>query len=185
MDGSTRTVEVLLVGGRSGVGKTSVAAEASELLQSAGAAHCLIDGDDLDAAHPRAPDDPRGSTLAEADLRALWADYAAIGHTRAICVNTVSALEAPMVLRAMGGGTAVTVLLTATEATAAARLGGREAGSALEEHVHRSAVMATHLQAEAGADVIQIPTDGRSVAEVALEVLRTGGWLEAPGPVAS
>lgn len=71
---------VLLIGGRSGVGKTSVAAEASKLLQAAGVAHCLIDGDNLGAAYPKAPDDPHGSALAEANLRALWANYAAIGH---------------------------------------------------------------------------------------------------------
>lgn len=54
--------EVLLIGGRSGVGKTSVAFEVSELLQGADVAHCLIDGDNLDAAYPTTPDDPHGKT---------------------------------------------------------------------------------------------------------------------------
>jgi len=184
MDDSAGPVQVLLIGGRSGVGKAAVAAEASELLQAAGMAHCLIDGDDLDAAHPKAPGDSHGTALTEANLRALWANYAAIGHTRAICVNTVSVLEAPMVLRAVGGGTAVAVLLTATDATAAARLGGREIGSAVDEHVHRSSVMASRLQAEAGPEVARVPTDGRSVTAIAQEVLRTCGWLTAHGPPA-
>lgn len=180
VDDPADAVQVLLIGGRSGVGKTSVAAEVSQLLQAAGVAHCLIDGDNLDAAHPKAPDDPHGTALTEANLRALWTNYAAIGHTRAIYVNTVSVVEASMVLRAVGGGTAVAVLLTATDATAAARLAGREIGSALEEHVHRSAVMAGHLEAEAGAEVVRVPTDGRSVTAVAEEALRRCGWLGAP-----
>lgn len=173
-------MQVLLVAGRSGVGKTSVAAEASELLQAAGVAHCLIDGDNLDAAYPKAPEDPHGTALTEANLRALWTNYAAIGHSRVIYVNTVSVLEVAMVLRAVGGRTARGVLLTATEATAASRLTGREIGSALERHLQRSAVMAAHLESEAGAEVARVPTDGRRVADVATTVLRTCGWLTAP-----
>lgn len=175
----TTDVTVLLIGGRSGVGKTSVAAEASELLQAAGVAHCLIDGDNLDAAYPKAADDPDGSALTETNLRALWAGYAAIGHTRAIYVNTVSVLEAPMVVRAMGGGTAASVLLTAADDTAAVRLARREIGSALGTHVRRSTAMAAHLRREATADVVQVPTDGRGVGDIAREVLHACGWLEA------
>jgi len=174
----TSDVTVLLIGGRSGVGKTSVAAEASELLQAAGVAHCLIDGDNLAAAYPKASEDPHGSALAEANLRTLWAGYAAIGHARAIYVNTVSVLEAQMVLRAMEGGTAAAVLLTADDDTAAARLGRREIGSALDEHVHRSTTMAARLQSEAGVDVMRVSTDGRSVTEIAHEVLQTCGWMD-------
>jgi Cdc6-like AAA superfamily ATPase len=180
VDDSTRTVQVLLLAGRSGVGKTSVAAEVSELLQAARVAHCLIDGDNLDAAYPKAPEDPHGTALTEANLRALWGNYAAIGHTRAIYVNTVSVLEPAMVLRAVGGGEVCGVLLTASDATAAARLEGREIGSALERHLQRSAAMAAHLEAQAGAEVVRVPTDGRSVADLAGQVVRTCGWLTAP-----
>lgn len=99
----TSDVTVLLTVGRSAVGKTSVAAEASVLLQEAGVAHCLIDGDDLSAAYPEAADASHGSALTEANLRAPRAGCTAIGQTRAIHVNTVSVLEAAMVPRAMGG----------------------------------------------------------------------------------
>ena len=92
--------EVLLVGGRSGVGKTSVAYQVSEQWQAAGVAHCLIDGDRLSAAYPRPPDDPAGSALTEADLHAMWADYVAVGYRRLIYVNTVSVLERAMIVRA-------------------------------------------------------------------------------------
>jgi gluconate kinase len=175
-------VEVLLLGGRSGVGKTSVGYEVSELLQAAGVAHCLVDGDNLDAAHPRPPDDPHGTALTEANLRALWANYAAIGHTRVVYVNTVSVLEAAMVLRAVGGGTAARVLLTAGDAVVAERLAAREVGSALERHLRRSAQAAEHLEAQAGPDVVRVATDGRTVTEVAAEVLRVAGWLPEPAP---
>ncbi|MEJ5913128.1 hypothetical protein [Pseudokineococcus sp. 1T1Z-3] len=130
----------------------------------------MIDGDNLSAAYPKAADDPHGGALTETNLQALWAGYAAVGHTRAIYVNTVSVLEAAMVLRAMGGGAATAVLLTADDDTAAARLGQREIGSALATHVRRSTAMAEHLQREADADVIRVATDDRHVQDIALVV---------------
>ena len=41
-----------MLGGRAGVGKTSVANEMSALLRAADLAHCHIEGDVLDAAYP-------------------------------------------------------------------------------------------------------------------------------------
>ena len=169
--------EVLLIGGRSGAGKTSVAYEVSELWQGAGVAHCLIDGDNLDAAYPKPPDDPDGGTLTEANLHALWVNYVAVGHRRLIYVNTVSVLERAMVVRAMGGSAAVHgVLLTATDETARRRLSEREIGTALGVHLRRSATMAAHLDGNAEGWVIRVPTDGRLVADVAALVARVTGW---------
>ena len=44
--------EALLIGGRSGVGKSTVAWEASAQLQECSVAHCFIEGDFLDQAFP-------------------------------------------------------------------------------------------------------------------------------------
>lgn len=171
-------VEVLLVAGRSGVGKTSVGYEMSELLQAAAVAHWLIDGDNLDAAYPKPATDPNGTILTEANLRALWGNYTAVGYHRLIYVNTVSVLEHEMITRALGGAVAIfEVLLTATEQTVRDRLTGRERGSALETHLQRSALRATDLDARAASRVIRVPTDGRSVGCIAAEVLRTTSWL--------
>ena len=43
----------------------------SDRLQAAGVAHCLIDGDNLDAAYPKPQGDPTGKGLTEANLAAL------------------------------------------------------------------------------------------------------------------
>jgi serine kinase of HPr protein (carbohydrate metabolism regulator) len=43
--------ELLLISGRSGVGKSTVAAELHHLLAQAGGKHALIGGDNLDLAH--------------------------------------------------------------------------------------------------------------------------------------
>jgi adenylylsulfate kinase-like enzyme len=51
MDTSIPT-QALFLGGRSGVGKSTVAAEVARILTAADVAHALIEGDALDQAHP-------------------------------------------------------------------------------------------------------------------------------------
>jgi hypothetical protein len=79
---------------------------------------------------------------------------------------------------ALGGAARVTaVLLTATDSTARERLAGREIGSELEAHVERSGRAARRLEAEAPASVHRVATDGRTVVDIAREVVALTGWL--------
>lgn len=172
--------EALLIGGRAGVGKTTVGWEVSAGLQAAGVSHCLVEGDNLDQAFPAPPGDPHRTRLTEANLAALWRNYAALGYRRLIYTNTVSVLEADLIARAMGGAPRITsVLLTAGDATARRRLTAREIGSQLEPHVARGAAMARRLDAAAPASVVRIATDGRPVTDIAREVIAVTGWAGA------
>jgi ABC-type dipeptide/oligopeptide/nickel transport system ATPase subunit len=54
--------EALLIGGRSGVGKSTVGWEVSAQLQDRSVAHCLIEGDFLDQAYPPPEGDPGPQT---------------------------------------------------------------------------------------------------------------------------
>jgi hypothetical protein len=174
-------VELLLIGGRSGAGKTAVALEISARLQALGLAHCHVEGDNLDAAYPRPADDPQGTGLTEANLRALWRTYAGVGHHRLIYVNTVSVLESDLVVRAVGGNAlVVAILLIASDETAHRRLTRRETGRELLTHLGRSRRMAGVLHAEAPQNVHRVRTDGRSVEAVAAEVIRLSGWISSP-----
>lgn len=174
---TTLRVEVLLIAGRSGVGKSTVSYEVSELLRRHDVAHALIDGDNLDAVYPPA----EGSALAEANLAAIWRNYAALGHCRAIYVNTVSVLEGAMIRRALGDVAITGVLLTADDATIHERLGRREIGSTLEIHLERSASASRHLDATAGDAVHRVATDGRSVAEIATAIVALTGRVGDAG----
>lgn len=176
MSGGEQT-QVLLLGGRSGVGKSTVGWEVSARLQQLEVAHCLIEGDFLDQAFPAPPDDRSRSRMTEANLAALWRNYAALGYRRLVYTNTVSILEPDLIRRAVGGDPQITgVLLTAADATAQRRLRSREIGSQLDAHVSRSAAMARYLDQAAPPWVVRVATDNRHVTDIADEVIKAVGW---------
>jgi hypothetical protein len=176
-----KRMEALLIGGRAGVGKTTAGWEVSVQLQAAQIAHALVEGDNLDQIFPAPPGDPTRSQITEANLAALWRNYAALGCRRLIYTNTVSILESDLITRAMGGtARIIAVLLTADDATAQQRLSGREIGSQLDAHLVRSAKMATYLETTAPAWVHRISTDGRNAVDIAREIITTTRWSTHP-----
>lgn len=175
--GSDDECEVLLIGGRSGVGKSTVAWEVSSRLQRLEVAHAFIEGDFLDQVHPAPEGDPHRTTITSRNLASIWENYRALGCRRLIYCNTVAVLESDMITGAMGGAvTPIGVLLTADDSVAADRLGGREIGSELEAHLERSANAVAYLDTHAPAWVHRVPTEGRSVASIAAEIVDVAGW---------
>ncbi|MFE9017707.1 AAA family ATPase [Streptomyces sp. NPDC007808] len=177
--------EVLLIGGRAGVGKTTVGWEVSARLRAAHVAHAVIDGDFMGAVHPAPAEDPDRAAVTERNLTAVWRNYAELGYRRLVYTNTVSVLDeaAPMFRRAMGQDVRlIRVLLTATDTTAEQRLTGRELGSELEHELHSSARKARLLDERAPADVLRVVTDGRTVIEIATELVAATGWAVAGVP---
>ncbi|MEE4489001.1 hypothetical protein [Streptomyces sp. BE230] len=174
---NTPAYEVLIIGGRSGSGKSSLGWEISACLQTASVAHCFIEGDFLDQAYPAPEGDPSRTRLTEDNLAALWGNYARLGYRRLIYTNTVSILESDLVVRAMGGNVRTTgVLLTADAETVRARLGGREVGSQLEAHLERSARMSAYLDEHKPAWVVRLPTGDRGLPELAETAIALTGW---------
>jgi adenylylsulfate kinase-like enzyme len=90
--------ELLLIGGRSGVGKSTVAAELHRLLRERQVWHGHVEGDNLDMAYPT----PWEHGLAERNLAGMWPNYRAFGHTRLLYVNTAAVVVADLVT-ALGG----------------------------------------------------------------------------------
>ncbi|SDJ53890.1 hypothetical protein [Streptomyces indicus] len=171
--------EVLLIGGRSGAGKSSVGYEVSALLRAASVGHAYIEGDVLDHIHPAPAGDPDRSGITGRNLKALWANYSELGCRRLIYTNTAAVLGGEQWLfhGALGPGIRyVHVLLTASDATVEARLRGRERGSELAEQLRRSALAARRLDEHAAPGTVRVATDGRSVTEVAREVVAATGW---------
>lgn len=112
----------------------------------------MIEGDNLDQAYP----EPwrHGIDLAEQNLAAMWQNDRRAGYRRFIYTNTVSVLEAEALAR-------------------------RERGSALADHVARSAASASRLSGAPGAT--EVMTDGRGIVEIAREVLSLTPWSPPVG----
>ena len=164
---------LVVIGGRSGVGKTSVAAEMHEQLAAAKVQHALIEGDALDLAWPA----PWEHGLEERNLAAIWRNYRELGYRRLIYTNTVSVLEIKTLADAMGDDPQVTaILLICNDDTAAGRLSGREIGSGLDTHIARSSQRAQELNQHANEQVIRVATDSRDVIDIAREVIEIAGW---------
>jgi adenylylsulfate kinase-like enzyme len=173
--------EVLLIGGRSGVGKSSVGLEIHAQLSAAAVPHCLIEGDFLDMAYPP----PLGHDLAERNLGAMWSNYRASDYRHMVYTNTASVLGDVMrqLTEAMGDDPIVhAVLLTCTDRTARQRLSHREAGSTLDGHLQRSTNMAELLEKEAPEWVHRVDTNDRSVTQLAKHIIGLTGWRDEGGP---
>lgn len=169
---------VLFIGGRAGVGKTSLAAELHTLLSAARIQHALIEGDNLDQAYPP----PWEANLAEQNLAAMWANYRRLGYRRLIYTNTVSVLETSKLSAAMGDEPVITAaLLGASDKVTQGRLRQRERGSGLAAHLERSLLRATELEQAAPAWVHRLNTDGQKLSTLAHQLLLWTGWSEEPG----
>ncbi|MZD10552.1 hypothetical protein GTW43_36570 [Streptomyces sp. SID5785] len=175
---------MLLVGGRAGVGKTTVGWEVSALLRAAEVAHAVVEGDFMGQVHPAPEGDPHRSEITESNLTAVWGNYARRGYRRLIYTNTLSVLPetTEMFRRAMGPGVGIVrVLLTASDATAHERLAGRELGSELAHELEGSARKARLLDRRTPPGAVRVRTDGRTVADIARDVVAATGWTDAPG----
>lgn len=165
--------EVLFIGGRSGVGKSSAALELHWRLAARRVKHAVIEGDNLDQAYPP----PWEHNLDEKNLSAMWANYRALGYRRLIYTNTVSVLQTETLAAAMGDDPVVkAVLLQANDDTARLRLTGRESVTTLELHLTRSRERAAELEAKTPSWVWRINTDSRDVPTVASEILERLAW---------
>ncbi|MFI1496719.1 hypothetical protein [Streptomyces platensis] len=171
--------EASLIGGRAGVGKTTVGWEVSALLRAAEVSHAIIDGDFMGQVHPAPEGDPHRAEITESNLTAVWANFSRRGYRRLIYTNTASVLPETtgMFERAMGAGVGIVrVLLTASDATARERLVGRELGSELEHELQASVRKARLLDQRAPAEAVRVVTDGRPVVDIAREVVAATGW---------
>lgn len=171
-----RRSEVLFIGGRSGVGKSTGAAEVFAQLAAAGVKHCLIEGDNLDMAHPIAWE----HGLAEANLAAMWRNYRALGYSRLIYTNTACVREdvTRFLVAALGDEPLMrAVLLTSSDTEADRRLALRELGSGWESHSTRSRAVARELEAVTPPWVVRIDTNGRPVTDIARQIVDMLGWV--------
>lgn len=172
-------VPTLVITGPVGVGKTTVAEAVSWLLAEAGVPHAVVDLDQLRCCYPRPPRDRFHTALGLRNLAVVWANYRAAGAERLILADVVETrAEVAGYGDAVPGAEIVVVRLRAALPTLHRRLEGREAGASLEWHQERAAELATLMERNQVED-LPVDTDGRSILEVAQEVLSRTGWASA------
>lgn len=172
-----QSVDLLLVAGRSGVGKSAVSAEVSSQLKRAGVAHCQMDGDWLDLCYPQAP-----AELFDRNFRDVWRNYQGFGCNRLIYSNWASINNAERIVHLMGTRPRIVgVLLLCTHETALQRIRAREHGGGLEWHLANLAVApARDRDGDASTPgwVRRVVTDGRAVEDIATEVVGLTRWTQ-------
>jgi predicted kinase len=173
----TDRVPLVVVTGPVGVGKTVVAAEVSELLTRAGVAHAMVDMDALRRCFPRPPGDRFHGQLGLRNLAAIWANYRAAGATCLILADVVDNRRDLLAYEvAVPGAAAEVIRLQATLPTLLRRLEVRETGASLVWSKQRTAEL-VEIMERARIEDILINSEGKSVAEVAREVVRRSRWF--------
>jgi hypothetical protein len=171
-------VPTILITGPGGVGKTTVAFEVCRQLEAGGVAHAMIDTDELDRIYPASPEDPHKTNLTLSNLEAVWANLRAAGAPRLVLTMVAVSLDEELahlraaIPEARGGA----VRLRASEGDLLGRVRGREAGSGYGRQAPRTIEQARRMAPEPLGDRLLVETSGRSVVEVAREVLLCAGW---------
>jgi hypothetical protein len=166
-------VRALLLTGTVGVGKTVVAIEAGDQLARGGHHPAVLDLDWLAWLNNRV-----GVTADELllqNLRAVWPNFVTAGADCAVMARVVlNPAFVPAVAEALDAEVAV-VRLAAPVPVLRERLTRRDQGAELDEHLH----LVAGFDRRAAAAVPEAPavaTAGRSIAEIAAEVLRLAGF---------
>lgn len=169
-------VPTLLITGPVGVGKTTVAGEAANLLAEAGVPHAFVDVDALRWCYPSPPGDRFRTGIALRNLAAVWATYRAEGLGRLILAAVLEdRAELAGYLRAVPGAAIAVVRLRAPVATLAAQVARRETGAGLEWHLARAVELAAQMDRDRVEDLL-IDTADRPAVAIAREVLLRAGW---------
>ncbi|MCJ1714269.1 AAA family ATPase [Curtobacterium sp. VKM Ac-2922] len=170
--------EVLFIGGRSGVGKSTAAEALHDLLSAHDVRHAVIEGDTLDLAYPAPHREHPEARLAERNLATIWANYRALGFHRLVFTNTVSVLETERLAAAMGDDPlVVAALLRAGDDQTASRLTRRAGGVLPAAQLAHSTRTAGRLDTATPDRVTRIDTDTMTPADVARRLATLTGWL--------
>jgi hypothetical protein len=167
-------LRVIVITGTMGSGKTTVLAEASDILTARGLMHAAIDLDALGIAY--VPDNPL-IDLAYRNLSSLWKTYGALGVTRLLVAGAIENLaELNRIRAAVPDSAIVTCRLTAKLETMQRRVSVREPGMLHDKLVARVSELETVLDG-ARLEDFSLSNDARSVTDVATDLLTRAGWI--------
>lgn len=172
----TAPVQVLLLSGPAGVGKSTLGWEIAAQLRRFGIAHVLLDSDELDRAWPlsRAEQDQ----LNRANLAAFWANAAALGHDRLVLTGVFlnAAAARDWIAACIPGASLTTVVLAAPDDELERRVRAREIGSEADEQWERTQAQSRRFRHRTAGSPDVLDTTGLTVPDLALRVIERAGW---------
>jgi len=140
--------------------------------------HAQVDIDALRGCYPRPPDDPYQERLAMRNLAAIWKNFREEGAERLVAADVIESRdELERYRQAVPGAEIVVARLQATPETLLERIKRREIGSGLDWHLQRAVELGRQMEQDRVEDFVVV-TDGKSVGEVARQVLVKSGWLD-------
>jgi hypothetical protein len=158
-----------------GSGKTSVLAEASDILTLRQIVHAAIDLDALGLAHLASATGNDG--VMYRNLESVCRNYAELGVTRLLLARAMEDREELELCRTMVSATKTTVCrLAASIDTMQQRVKMRESGVLQREYVDRVATLDAILNRAQLEDFVII-NENRSINDVAKEMLIKAGWI--------
>jgi hypothetical protein len=167
-------VKVIVLTGSMGCGKTTVLGEASDLLFEGGAPHAIID---LDAIGTVLLPGDAAQRLNLRNLRAIYGNFVDAGIRRVLMAEAIETrAELEQLRQMLAAAQLVVCRLTAALDTMERRLRLREPGIHQDRFVMRSRMLQEALDA-AKLEDFTVVNDGRSVTNVAREVLQRAGWI--------
>jgi len=172
-------LNVLVVCGASGTGKTATVMEIGHNLQWRRVPHALIDTDELDRVWPRPEPVEALISVSHRNLGAVWSTFSSLGVRHLVLCGVMASIpqSEPWIRDSIGRATIVFVRLTATRTTRELRLRGRELGSGFEQEMRASDEAAEFIHDHDQPGMRLVTTDQKDVAAVASEVLRIAGWF--------
>lgn len=165
---------LLVITGTMGSGKTTVLAEASDILKSRKIAHAAIDLDALGVVYldQRADD----NAMYE-NLTLISGNYARLGVKRLLVARAIeSRAELDRCCRAAGAAETMVCRLIASNQTTEKRVAERERGMLRQQLIERVTKLKAILDT-AGIEDFSIANEGPVVNDVAREMLVRAGWI--------
>ncbi|WP_446215329.1 AAA family ATPase [Micromonospora sp. IBHARD004] len=169
-------VDVLVLHGSPGSGKSTLSGAIADLLRESGLANAVIDLDDLTMVYPH----PERS-FALNNLRAIWPNYATIAGLRLVIPSVIADEDERVHLRAAVPGSRFVVCeLTAPETVLKERVAAREPNEYWRSRLRNFVDLYQQRSDLARIRDFQVSTHARSVAEAAREVIEQVGWQLRP-----
>ena len=170
-------VPVLVLTGAVGVGKTTVATAAGQILRERDVAHAVVDLPSIGNSWPRPDDDPWNEALIRRNLACVWDNFRTAGARRLIVARV---LEARSLLRhvetAVAGAEIYVVRLRATLSTVEQRIRRREASGMEDWYLTAARELVPQLEGAQVEDAV-VDVDYISAVDAASAVLAAAHWV--------